>query len=314
MRQQRRWGRRAAILAVLLSAPVLVLSAVTASAAPATRRPVAQGLYRGFTDPQAVIIEGYSATAMEPFISRDGRYLLFNTSNQSPDIAALQYATSVSPGIFAYQGPVAGTNDPSFLSGTPSMDDDGNLYFVSPRSYSQTLSTVYTGSFASGRVASVHLVPGLGVAAAGTVDFDVEVSPDGASLYVSVGQFNGAAAPQSAVLSIYDRTGSSFTLDPRSARILRAVNKRGMLTYAASISTDGLELFFTRANPAGGNPAIYRAVRRTSGQPFGHVQRLAAITGFAEAPSLSADGSTVYYHLLVGSQFDIESVTRPATS
>ena len=44
------------------------------------------------------------------------------------------------------------------------------------------------------------------------------------------------------------------------------------------------------------------------------MQRVAAITGFAEAPSISADGSTLYYHLLVDDQFDIESVTRPPTT
>jgi hypothetical protein len=87
-----------------------------------------------------------------------------------------------------------------------------------------------------------------------------------------------------------------------------------MLTYAASISGNGLELFFTRDDPAGGQPGIYRAVRKRLGKPFGHVQRVAAVTGFAEAPSLSADGSTLYYHLLVGSQFQIESVSRPPTT
>lgn len=74
-----------------------------------------------------------------------------------------------------------------------------------------------------------------------------------------------------------------------------------MLTYAASISTDGLELFFTRANPtkgAKGIPAIYRAARTDPGRPFSHVQRVGAITGFAEAPSISANGTTLYYHYL----------------
>ena len=157
----------------------------------------------------------------------------------------------------------------------------------------------------------VHLVSGVTGGVPGTVDFDVEVSPDGASLYVSVGQFGGGSVPSSAHLALYDRNGSSFALDSHSSGILRAVNKKGMLSYAASISTDGLELFFTRAKPGGGVPGIYRAVRPTTSAPFGHVQRVAAISGFAEAPSLSADGSTLYYHLLVGSLFDIESVSRP---
>jgi hypothetical protein len=129
-----------------------------------------------------------------------------------------------------------------------------------------------------------------------------------------VGQFNGGSAPESAHLALFEEEGSGFVADPASSRILGAVNKATMLTYAASISTDGLELFFTRASPSGGDPVIYRAVRKRLGQPFGHVQRVAAITGFAEAPSISADGSTLYYHLLVGDQFDMESVSRPPTT
>ena len=76
-----------------------------------------------------------------------------------------------------------------------------------------------------------------------------------------------------------------------------------MLTYAASISNNGLELLFTRTNPAGGDPAIYRAVRTKVGWAFGHVQRVGAATGFVEAPAISTDGTTLYYHELVGGTF-----------
>ena len=270
--------------------------------------------YHGFANPQAVTIQGYTGTAMEPFISSDGQYLLFNTSNQAPNIPALQYATGVNGQSFLYQGEISGANQSGALSGTPTMDDDGNLYFVSTRSYAQTLSTIYTGQFDAGSVSDVHPVPGVSGAAGGIVDFDVAVSPDGNTLYVSVGTFNGGSAPEKASLSIYDKEGSGFVADPSSARLLHAVNQKKFLTYAASISTNGLELFFTRARTSGDVPAIYRATRKKIGKPFGHVQRLAAVTGFAEAPSISADGSTLYYHQLVGDQFDIESVTRPPTT
>jgi hypothetical protein len=304
-----------AVITALLALPALALAlaAAPSSAASAPRSTAPASAYRGFSDPQAVTIEGYSATAMEPFITRDGQDLFFNTSNQSPDIASLEYATRVSNQSFVYQGPIAGANDPSALSATPSMDDDGDLYFVSPRSYPQTLSTVYTGQFSAGQVTAVHLVPGVSGGTAGMVDFDVEVSADGDTLYVSVGHFAGGPDPQSAQLVLFDKHGSTFVADPHGPRLLHAVNKKGILTYAASISTDGLELFFTRAQPTTGRPAIYRAVRTSTVKPFGHVQRIAAITGFAEAPSISADGTTLYYHLLVGSQFDIETVARPPT-
>ncbi|HEY7946675.1 MAG TPA: hypothetical protein VID75_03305 [Acidimicrobiales bacterium] len=290
---------------VLLAATTTLLAPAAFASAPSA--PVADA---GFGAPQPVTIDGYSAGAMEPFISRDGHDLFFNTTNQSPDIPAIQLATRVSTQEFTYQGPLAGANDPPALSATPSMDDAGTLYFISTRSYPQTLSTVYAGTFAAGQLTAVHLVAGVSAPSPGTVDFDVEVSPDGSTLYVSVGQFGSGSTPTGAGLAVYDKTGSSFVLDPQSARILHAVNRKGILTYAASISSDGLELFFTRAKPTGGHPSIYRAVRSTTGGAFGHVQRLADITGFAEAPSLSADGSTLYYHLLVGSRFDIESVSR----
>lgn len=294
---------------------VLVLASVSAvSPVPGTVSGAVNQLGRAdddnaFTDPQMVTIRGYSGSAMEPFISEDGEYLLFNTSNVAPSVPALEFGTRVGPDTFQYQGEIEGANQPDYLSGTPSMDENGNLYFVSTRSYTQTLSTVYAGHFASGSVTGVHQVPGISGGTLGTIDFDVGVSADGATLYVSVGHFAGGP-PTSASLTIFDKVGDGFVPDPQSTRILRAVNMAGTLTYAASVSTNGLNLFFTRANPAGGDPAIYRAVRRRVGQPFGDVQPVEAITGFAEAPAISSDGTTLYYHELVGSTYQIWTVQR----
>ncbi len=312
------WDRRKTVGLVfgvalgLVSAFELFSPGGVASSAPVSRSP--RTTYNAFTDPRMVTIRGYSGSAMEPFISHNGRYLLFNTSNVAPRIPALEFATRVGPATFQYRGEVDGANQSGYLSGTPSMDERGDLYFVSTRSYAQTLSTIYSGRFASGTVTGVHLVPGISGGTFGTIDFDVEVSPDGSTLYVSVGHFDGGP-PTSASLTIFDKVGNGFVPDPHSARVLRAVNEAGMLTYAASISTNGLELFFTRANPAGGDPAIYRAVRTKVGGTFGRVQRVGATTGFVEAPAISADGTTLYDHELVGSTFrdlDCHAANAPA--
>jgi len=297
-----RRGARASPRAVAAALAALVLLCPGASA----------GLYRSFANPRPVTIRGYSGSAMEPFISSDGSYLLFNTSNVAPNIPALQYATRIDAQTFEYAGEVLGANEPGVLSGTPSMDLEGNLYFVSPRSYAQTLATVYAGTFSAGTVSALHLVSGVAGTAPGVVDFDASVSADGSSLYVSVGHFEAGKGPTSASLTLFDRLGNSFVADPHSARILRNVNRAGQLDYAACVSANGLELFFTRAIPGSSSPpAIYRAARASTSLPFSQVQRVAAITGFAEAPSLSADGSTLYYHELVGAGFQIEMVTRP---
>jgi Tol biopolymer transport system component len=265
-----------------------------------------------FSNPQSVMIEGYSGTAMEPFISPDGQYLLFNTSNVPPNIPTLQMATRVNAQTFEYQGEIQGegVNEPGVLSGTPTIDQSGNLYFISPRSYGETLSTVFTGQFTSGTVTGVDLVSGIS-SAPFFVDFDTSVSRDGSRMYVSIGDFHGGVGPKTATLALFDKSGSGFMPDPNSATILKAVNKAATLNYAASISPDGLELFFTAASPAVGQaPAIYRATRTSSTKAFGHVEKISAITGFAEAPAISSDGSTLYFHKLIGSEYKIEDVTR----
>jgi hypothetical protein len=61
-------------------------------------------------------------------------------------------------------------------------------------------------------------------------------------------------------------------------------------------------------------PQIYRATRSSTSKPFGGVEPIGAITGFAEAPSISSDGTTLYYHQQIGSAFKIETVTRTASA
>src|SRR5437764_1438319 len=121
----------------------------------------------------------------------------------------------------------------------------------------------------------------------------------------------GAAVPKSADIAIAVRDGSGFRRHPASAAFLRNVNTPA-LEYAPAISADLLELFFTRAASLSGaaQPAIYRSSRRSRDEPFGVPQRIAAITGFVEAPTLSGDGRSLYYHRLEDNRFVIYRVSR----
>src|SRR5262245_43242683 len=107
----------------VMRAVVILIAASAASPA------VAAG---EFADPQPVAISGYQGHAMEPFISRDGRYLLFNNLNDPSENTDLHWAERVTPLSFRYRGKIEGANTDA-LEGVPTLDRNGTLYFVSPR-------------------------------------------------------------------------------------------------------------------------------------------------------------------------------------
>ncbi|MEM1128722.1 MAG: hypothetical protein AAGI71_18910 [Bacteroidota bacterium] len=266
-------------------------------------------VYEVFSSPVRVVIEGYDADAMEPFLSRDGRYLFFNNLNDPSVNTELHVAERVDALRFTYRGPLTNANTEA-LEGVPTMDRSGTLYFVSTRSYPETLSTLYRGRFDEGAIEEVELVPGVSREEAGIVNFDVEVSPDGTTLYIVDAQFSDNV-PETANLIIATRVGDQFVRAPNSDEILQEVNTDA-LEYAAAITNDGLELFFTRFTSARGEtpPQLYRSVRATLDAPFGTPQRVEAATGFVEGPTLDPDDRALYYHKREGGRFVIYYITR----
>ncbi len=259
-----------------------------------------------FANPQQVTILGYSDHAMEPFISRDGKYLFFNNSND-PDVDTnLHWAERIDDLTFQYQDEISGVNTTA-LDAVASMDRNGIFYFVSTRSYDQTSSTIYRGSFDNGTISGVDLAPGVSTATLGIVNFDAEISPDGNTLYFVESQF-GSSGPQNANILIATWDGSTFVRDSNSAAILKQVNTSKNLEYAPAISASGLEMFFTRLE--GSSPALYVATRTDASSPFGTSRKITAATGFVEGPTLSPDEKSLYYHKREGSLFVIYRVTR----
>ena len=272
--------------------------------------PDAKPTFGVFTNPQAVTIEGYSQDAMEPFISPDGNYLFFNNSNSASQ-TNLYYATPIDDLTFQFQGEIGGANAPG-LNAVASMDSNNIFYFVSTRSYAQTLSTIYSGTFSNGSVSNVAIVPGVSKDKFGDINFDQCISPDGSTLYFVDGVFNGGSVPQNASIAIAKRKADHFVRLKNSAKIMQKINTNG-LNYAPDISKSGLEFFFTRipSPPTTPPPVIYTATRASTSQPFGKPRKIEAITGFAEAPALSPDEKSLYYHLNVNGTFVIYRVTRP---
>jgi hypothetical protein len=100
----------------------------------ADQPPISPG---SFSNAERVSILGYADDAMEPFITRDGKYLFFNNLNEPRVNTNLHWAERIDDLKFRYKGEIAGVNT-SALEGVPSMDRQGDFYFVSTRSYNET--------------------------------------------------------------------------------------------------------------------------------------------------------------------------------
>jgi hypothetical protein len=119
------------------------------------------------------------------------------------------------------------------------------------------------------------------------------------------GIFTGGPVPLSADLAAAVRENGEFKRV--SSDLFSNVNTDA-LEYAACLSVNQLELFFTRLT--GTDAVIYRSVRSDRTQPWSVPLRVNAISGFVEAPALSPDGRSLYYHALRGSRFVVERVQR----
>ena len=268
--------------------------------------------YTAFGNQELITIIGYNGDAMEPFVSRDGVYLFFNNNGADKDIfyGAFINATSVQ-----YQGPIASINTAA-VEGTPTTDAASRFFYVTTANYNPptTYDTLYSGTWNGSSVTGVAAVSGLARIAPGLVNFDIEVSPDGATVYFADGDFSGGNAfPDSADIAIAVASGNGFMRDPDSSAHLANVNTTTDLEYAPAISADGRELFFTRLNLNTRQARIYRATRAGSTAAFAPPQLVSAITGFVEGPTLSPDEKSLYYHRQdTGTgRFEIYRVTRP---
>lgn len=118
--------------------------------------------------------------------------------------------------------------------------------------------------------------------------------------------------PQTADLVIAERQGDTFVRLPYSANLLVHINTEA-LEYAAALSTDERELFFTRVSVESGHPTppqIYRAYRQSAAEPFFCPERISGLGEYVEAAAFSPDEAALYYHRLENQQFVIYRVAR----
>ncbi len=285
----------------LTRAACVAAAAVFAAAPPVAAAPAKP-------KPEEVVIAGYGDDAMEPFLSRDGRFLFFNTRNAPGSNTNIHFAEAEGSG-FAYRGILYGTISYD-LDAVPTMAADGRFCFVSPRDYRRTLVSVLCGAFDGKKVNRTAPEAGLATGAMGRLIFDVELSADGRTMVYAEGGFSGGEVPDDADLHLAELTPRGFVRVLGGEKLFASLNTSA-LEYAPALSPDGLTLYFTRLSGMWPfqSPSIYRATRSGPDQPFGKPERVRAADGFVEGPTTAPDG-TLYYHKRVGGGFRIYRLPR----
>ena len=289
-----------------------------------------------FSNPIEVTIVGYSGDAMEPHISRDRAILFFNNLN-SPTLPSgaendtnIHYASRIDDTTFQYMGELVGASTDGIslvneLEGVASIDKNNKFYFVNTIDYLDPgspnyLQSLFEADYASGTLFNVLSLPNLKsdrpsgqTPVPGELNFDAEIHYDGETLYFVEGVFSGSPFPDQADIAVASKNGGVFAPNPDSGVQFDLVNTEN-LEYAPSISTDQLELYFSRAIgtvASGFDFGIYVATRNSVAEPWGNIKRLEAINGeFSEGASISFDGQLLYYHQKISDVFRIYVVER----
>lgn len=243
------------------------------------------------------------------------QWLFFNDAGDGPAGKDLFYAVWMEDrGEFVVPGRLEGADVvTSEVDGNPTMDRDGNFYFVSTRDITDAISA-HRGTFSftpgsppSASLSDIAKVQDLSRHQLPWLNMGVHVAWDGADMLFSEAYFD-VTPPSLADIGMAQQNPEApgdFLRRADAASILATVNTEAHLEYAGALSYDGLELYFTRLANLQAAPVVIAccqmvATRGSPGEPFGEPRVIAAITPernlLHEAPSISPDGTTLYYH------------------
>ncbi len=263
--------------------------------------------YPSFGNEIDVSINGLTFDAMEPFISPDGNYLFFNNINDGVD-TKLFYATKINDSTFTSVVELTGTTQTSefHLDAVADMDSNGNFYWTSTRDYPEELDNLFYGIFNSGNVSDIERVRGdFNMSIPGWLIMDHGISLDGQFLYFNNARFDdqNCIGPCETRLGIAQKVNATtFNTLPNSTTILQNINDDDYVYYAPCISSDNLELYYTRylkgTITASTVLEICVAVRKNVVDSFSIPKVLFSetISDLIEAPTLTTDKNIIYYH------------------
>lgn len=268
--------------------------------------------YPSFSSEIEVTINGLSFDAMEPFMSPIGNYLFFNDLNDDDDDGILDtklhYATKINDSTFNYVGELIGPNQvtPPHLDAVADMDSNGNFYWTSTRNYPTELNNLFHGNFSTGSVSDIERVQGdFNMNIPGWLVMDHGISLDGQFLYFNNARLDevNCQGPCETTFGIAQKNSDdTFSTLPDSASILQNINDANYIYYAPCISSDNLELYYSRYLKGQITPntvfEICVAIRSNSSSEFSIPKVLFSevISNLIEAPTLTVDKNIIYYH------------------
>lgn len=274
-----------------------------------------------FSNEQIVTINGFEGNAMEPYISRDEKYLFFN-SEADDNGKDLYYAEKINDLTFEFKGEVQGVNTPA-VDGNPTMDSSNNFYYITTEyinlnEFSEIgVKTIYSGIFDNGTITDLKQVNGtINIEKGYWLPMGVEITNDGNTMYISSAKFEaGATVPSEGNIRLAIKEGDEFNIPENEAKILKNINTEDSIEYAGEVSDNELEIFYSRLilNPP--QFKLYRAERNSTSEPFGNPIEITEPfkednNAFVEGPTLSSDGKRLYYHKLENEKFSIFMLSR----
>ena len=271
-----------------------------------------------FTNEELITIQGFTGNAMEVDITPDGQILMFNDRVEGPpDEKSMHWASRIDDTTFQYEGLVSELNTPG-VDGTPSFDEQGTLYYTSTGEYfNNGYRTLYKAVKDVNGIYQPELMDNEGLYQGEIKWFSLDPDISNKGQYMFYSFMMSDDAPPPAIMDIRGAVSDGqggFTLLDNS--IFANINT-DLLEYAPTISNDGLEMYFTRADQ---NTAtiigIFKTTRESLSEPFEASDTpVAAISGIVEAPSFNIDETELYYHRKVNESdpndvYKIYRVTR----
>lgn len=265
-----------------------------------------------------VTIIGYSGDAMEPFISGDGQTMFFNSLNDGVN-TSIYHASRINDTTFQHEGVVLNVNQPSpHLDAVVSMDQHANFYWVSLRDYPNVYQNLMRGTYTNGVVTNIsHVYGDFYVNAPGWLVMDACITNDGKKLIYCNAYFNNCnpGLPCEAYLGMAVKTNdTTFNNHPVLTGLFQNINDTSFLVYAPQLSSNGLELYYTRLEKNTTETQICLSVRSDTNTVFPPGAVLYSNTGnVPEAPTITSGGSRIYYHRKSGGTFRIFTKERIPT-